>query len=63
MRVRIKNNEKLFNSDANKIKTITSELPDYNNQRAFTLDNDEDNGIWLIEDFVENVDYPNLSME
>ncbi len=62
MRVKIKDDVEAFGvRDANTIKKITSDLPNYAGERAFGLDGDE--GIWQIEDFVENIDYPNEKME
>ena len=61
MQVRIKNNVKEYFFDANKVKTITSHLPDFGNKKAFGLDGDD--GIWCIEDFAEIVNYPHLKME
>lgn len=60
MKVRIKNNPKDYLFDSGKVKTITSHLPDFGKSRAFGLDDDD--GIWCIEDFEENVSYPNLPM-
>lgn len=62
MRVKIKNDSKNFGENAGKIKIITKELPDFKNIRVFELDND-DLGLWLIEDFERCEDYPNLIME
>ena len=61
MRVRIKDSVKDYKSDSGKIKTITSDLPDFRGMRSFGLDSDL--GIWQIEDFVECVDYPQQTME
>jgi hypothetical protein len=61
MRVLIKDLKASFKKDAGTVKKITKELPDFNGERAFGLDGDT--GIWLIEDFEKNVDYPELSME
>lgn len=61
MRVKIKQNEKDFQFNAGKTKTITKLLPDFGTQRAFALDGE--GGIWCIEDFSECVDYPDLPME
>lgn len=61
MRVKIKNRTADYKTNAGKVKTITNHLPDFNDKRAFELDGEE--GIWLVEDFDENVDYPNLPME
>ena len=62
MRVKIKNDAKEFGENAGIIKIITKELPYFNNKRAFQLD-DENWGLWLIEDFERCEDYPNLIME
>ena len=62
MRVKIIDDVKNFNEDAGTIKTITADLPKFNNKRAFQLDK-ERGSTWLIEDFEECVDYPNLPME
>ncbi len=61
MQVRIKNNVKDYLIYAGKVKTITSNLPDFGKSRAFGLDGDD--GIWCIVDFQENVSYPHLKME
>ena len=61
MKVRIKK-EKYYREDSGKIKKITAHLPDFDNKRAFQLDN-ENGAIWLIEDFEENTSYPEMSME
>lgn len=54
MRVKIKNDAKNFGIEAGAIKTITKQLPDFNEKRAFELDNKE--GIWLIQDFAFCID-------
>jgi hypothetical protein len=61
MQVKIKNSPKDFLYNSGKIKTITSELPDFGSKRAFGLDGDT--GIWCIEDFEYNASYPHLPME
>lgn len=61
MRVKIKNDTHNYPSNANKEKTITKDLPDFNGKRAFELDGGI--GIWLIEDFEYCVNYPNLKMK
>lgn len=61
MKVRIKNDPKNFQFNSGKIKTITSHLKDFDGKRAFGLDGDD--GIWLIEDFIEFISYPHLTME
>lgn len=61
MQVKIINDVILYQFNAGKIKTITAELPKFGSQRAFALDGDT--GIWCIEDFEENVTYPNTTME
>lgn len=60
MNVKIKNNPKDYLFHAGKEKTITKDLPNFGNCRAFALD--DDNGIWCIEDFEYCVNYPNLTM-
>lgn len=60
MKVKIKNQVKEYLFDAGKEKTITSDMPNFGNSRAFGLDGD--NGIWCIEDFEYCVNYPNLVM-
>jgi len=60
MKVKIKNNPKEYHFDAGKEKTITKDLPNFGNQRAFCLDGDT--GIWCIEDFEYCVNYPELGM-
>lgn len=49
MRVKIKNDKKNHPLYYGKIKTITSDLPNFGSKRAFGLDGDT--GIWCIEDF------------
>ena len=61
MQVLIKSDTKNFMFNAGKTKTITSILKNFGSKRAFGLDGDD--GIWLIEDFVKNVSYPNSKME
>ena len=61
MRVLIKNDIPNYKGNAGRIKKITKHLPDFNNKRAFSLDNEQ--GIWCIEDFEKCVDYPDLLME
>jgi len=61
MKVKIKD-DKGYLEDSGKIKTITADLPDFNNKRAFQLDN-ERGATWLIEDFSEFISYPHLTME
>lgn len=61
MQVRIKNQPKEYLFDAGKVKTITSYLPDFGKSKAFGLDGDD--GIWCIEDFEENITYPNLPIQ
>lgn len=48
--------------DCGKIKKITKDLPLFNDKRAFELDDDKYNGIWLIEDFEYCIEYQELSM-
>jgi hypothetical protein len=60
MRVLIKN-EKGYLKDKNTEKTITADLPNYNDKRAFQLGNDKGE-IWQIEDFEKCVNYPNHVM-
>jgi len=62
MKVKIINDIENFKGDAGTIKTITADLPKFNNKRAFQLDN-ERGATWLIEDFEKCIDYPNLPME
>lgn len=54
--------DKGFLEDSGTIKKITAILPEFNEKRAFQLDNERDK-TWLIEDFELCVNYPNLSME
>ena len=61
MQVRIKNNPKDYLFEANNVKTITKHQSNFGKHRAFGLDGDDN--IWLIEDFAENINYPQLSME
>ena len=61
MRVKIKQDAKNYLHNAGKTMTITKDLPNFGNMRAFALD--DDTGIWCIEDFEKNVDYPDLPME
>ena len=61
MKVKIKDDVENYLDNAGKIKTITKNLPDFGNHRAFALDDDD--GIWCIEDFEHCVDYPKLTME
>lgn len=61
MHVKIKDNVEDFKEDSGKEKKITRIIPEFQNKRAFCLDGD--NGIWLIEDFVKCVEYPDQVME
>ncbi len=60
MQVKIKNIYNRHYLNAGKIKTITSDLPNFGSLRAFGLDGDD--GIWCIEDFEYCINYPNLVM-
>ena len=67
MRVRIRDDKANFAGHAGTVKTITKELGEeikvcFDGERCFELD-DSSSGIWLIEDFSECVDYPELPME
>ena len=61
MKVLIKT-DKGYLEDSGKEKTITADLPYFNKQRAFQLDN-ERGATWIIDDFEKCVNYPNLPME
>ncbi len=63
MRVLIKNDTANYAYNAGKVRGITKELPDFQDKRAFELDNVENTEIWQIEDFEKCVDYPNEPME
>ena len=60
MQVKIINDPENFKGSAGKIKTITGNLPNFSDKRAFSLDNES--GIWLIEDFEMCVDHPDNLM-
>jgi len=59
MHVKIKENSD-YGKDAGKIKEIKSDLPNYNDKRAFGLGSADE--IWIIDDFEYCVEYPTLSM-
>lgn len=60
MRVKIINDTDNFPDEAGTIKTITKILPDFDNKRAFQLDNET--GIYQIGDFEYCIDYPSKVM-
>lgn len=62
MHVLLNENIDDYGEDSGKIKEITSHLPDYNNQRAYELDNEKDS-IYIASDFQYCVEYPNLKIE